>query len=311
MEKPDRNLARWVEDRLATLQPAADFRPNASQALARLQQRDRAYRVTRRRWFWGGGAAAAAVCLAVLAMPAPCNAASSTPCGRPIATSLWDSLFRKPAESAAPTVAFVPPAAVPPAPVPVPAAPGPAAPPPQPQPPVPYKQSGSPHAPITCEIYSDYECPHCAQTFLDVIPLLVAQYVETGKVKLVHRDFPLRQHLYAKLAARYANAAGRLGAYEVVVDQLYRTQSIWAQSGDIESQLAAVLSPTVLQQVRNLVKDPQFDDTIDADVVMALQDHIDRTPSLVVIFGGKRQVISGIPDFPLLKGYLDELLNRQ
>jgi protein-disulfide isomerase len=141
-----------------------------------------------------------------------------------------------------------------------------------------------------------------------MLPQLVADYVETGKVRLLHRDFPLPQHPYAKLAARYANAAGRLDAYSLVVNQLFRTQAQWAQDGDIASPLSQVLSPSVLQQVQTLVNDPKFDDTVEADVTMAHLEQIQGTPSMVIAHGASRKVIFGLSSYALLKGYLDDLL---
>ena len=44
-------------------------------------------------------------------------------------------------------------------------------------------------APITAELYTDYECPHCATVFMGVIPEFVRDYVKTGKVRFIHRDF--------------------------------------------------------------------------------------------------------------------------
>src|SRR5262249_19604011 len=111
-----------------------------------------------------------------------------------------------------------------------------------------YKQTGSAAAPITCEIYTDYECPHCATLYRDTVPLMRADFVRSGRVKVVHRDFPLPGHVHAKTAARYANAAGELGYYDVAVNQLFKTQAAWSQNGDIDSQLVPVLPPGVLQK---------------------------------------------------------------
>ena len=175
-----------------------------------------------------------------------------------------------------------------------------------------YKESGSSDAAITCEIYSDYECPPCAAFFRNTLPLLVADYVETGKVKLLHRDFPLALHPYAKLAARYANAAGQAGQYDKAVTRLFQTQDIWGTSGDIEAQLAMVLSPAVMRKVRDRVEhDERLDDTVAADQAMGVSDRVRATPTLVVVWKGNRQTISPIPSYALLKSYLDDLLARQ
>jgi len=171
-----------------------------------------------------------------------------------------------------------------------------------------FKESGSSTAPVTCEVYTDYECPHCAQLYAETIPLLVAQYVETGRVKLVHRDFPLPQHPYSRLAARYANAAGQLGQYGLVVNRIFSTQGVWSLNGDIDAQVAAVLPLDVMEKVRGLLNDPKLDDSVAADMEMAREDRINQTPSLVIVARGKRQLIAGIPPFSLLKSYLDDLL---
>jgi protein-disulfide isomerase len=61
--------------------------------------------------------------------------------------------------------------------------------------------------------------------YRDTYPSLVSEYVINGKVRVVHRDFPLPQHKYARLAARYANAADELGLYDVAFNRSFETQS--------------------------------------------------------------------------------------
>jgi len=248
------NVNRWVDDRLAVLDDGNEWQPDASLARARLRYLDRQARI-KRRWAW---ATAAAACLGLLAFVQPQACATPRGCfqrvsgktaSRPTETApVAESTNPAPASVSAQTAK---PQAVTPA--------------PQTGAARSYKESGSPDAPIACEIYSDYECPSCAVFYRDTMPLLVAEYVQTGKVKLLHRDFPLAQHPYARLAARYANAAGQAGQYDKVVSRLFQTQDMWSTSGDIESQLAAVLAPAVMRTVRDTVAhDPRLDDTVAA-----------------------------------------------
>ncbi len=175
-----------------------------------------------------------------------------------------------------------------------------------------FRETGAATATIACEIYSDYECPHCAVFFSETLPLLMTRYVQSGKVKLVHRDFPLRQHRYAALAARYANAAGEAGQYEVVVRQIFRTQDAWSNNGDLDTAVAQVLPPVVMEKVRALVKNnPQLDESVKVDMAMGFQDHLTQTPSLVIVSKGKRHTIAPIPPFTVLSSYLDQLLAQQ
>ena len=280
MENNERH-DQWVDRRLAALDPPQTWQPDATLGLARLRARQKAYRSSRTRWTWAAVAASVTAVGLFLVAPSPCSGAG---CVKTDSTP------------AAPTMAAVP-VAIPPS-----------------APPAPVrkvKESGSVLAPITVELFTDYECPHCATVFLQVIPHFVADYVKTGKVRLIHRDFPLAMHRNSKLAARYANAAGELGYYDIVVNQIFRTQALWAASGDIGTQVALVLPAGIMDKVRNLVQnDAHLDDSVAADVAIGRQDQLTQTPTMVVTYKGKRQVLAPIPPPELLKSYFDELLTK-
>jgi protein-disulfide isomerase len=175
-----------------------------------------------------------------------------------------------------------------------------------------FKESGSPSAPITMEVYTDYQCPHCRAFYLEVLPSLTKEFIATGKVRLIHRDFRLPQMPYSKTATRYANAAGRIGRYDMVVNQLFQTQPEWAQNGNVDGEVAKVLSPTEIEQVRTLVKtDAHLDDATARDEAMARdQDNLTETPTVMIVYKGKREKVSGGVSFPLLKAYLNGKLSE-
>ncbi|MGA2419509.1 MAG: thioredoxin domain-containing protein, partial [Candidatus Acidiferrum sp.] len=75
----------------------------------------------------------------------------------------------------------------------------------------PHQTEGSKNAPMVMEVFSDYQCPACKQLFLSTDHPIVDNYVNTGKIFLIHRDFPLPMHAYSRVAARYARAAAQLG----------------------------------------------------------------------------------------------------
>jgi protein-disulfide isomerase len=183
-----------------------------------------------------------------------------------------------------------------------------------------YKESGSPTAPITVEAFTDYECPHCARFYRDFMPQFKADYIQTGKVRFIHRDFPLPQHPHAVVAARMADAAGELGFYDLVVNQIFSTQDTWSinlptGTGNVDAEVAKVLPPGAMQKVRELVKsDPRIDASMAADMAVANSDRIPSTPTIVIVSkGGKRELISTIMDMPysIFKKYLDQKLASQ
>ncbi|HTA45612.1 MAG TPA: thioredoxin domain-containing protein [Bryobacteraceae bacterium] len=264
----ERNDSQWVEETIVVLDPASEWRPDASRGLARVYARKGG---TRRRWALP--AAMASVGGVILLMLSASQSCAWGACLIPGNASFLPATIATPHQAS-------------------------------------FKTSGSHSAPITIEIYSDYECPYCAKYFNETLPLLVAEYVKTGKVRLIHRDFPLPQHAWAKVAARYANAAGELGQYDAAVSQIFRTQDLWRDNGNIDAQLLQVLPPGLMQKVRDMVQhDAKLDDTIAQDVRMAAEDHINQTPSLVIESKGQRQTIPA-PAFAVLKSYIEQLLGK-
>src|SRR5260370_12139580 len=119
----------------------------------------------------------------------------------------------------------------------------------------PHKAFGSKNAPVTMEVFSDYQCPACKTLFTTTNRRLMDDYVSNGKVYLIHRDFPLPMHAPSRVAARYARAAALLGKVEPVDQALFQNQEKWEQNGDVDGTVAAVLSPAEMTKVRALVND--------------------------------------------------------
>src|ERR1017187_7214646 len=74
----------------------------------------------------------------------------------------------------------------------------------------PNKTAGNPSAPVTVQVFSDFECPSCKVFHDRTLPQLQHDFVATGKVFLVYREFPLPMHAHSREAANYAVAAARL-----------------------------------------------------------------------------------------------------
>ena len=171
-----------------------------------------------------------------------------------------------------------------------------------------FKESGSPAAPVTCELFTDYECPFCAAFYLQTMPQLDARYVETGKVRMIHRDLPLARHRYARLAARYANAAGEAGYYQPAASELFRTQAEWSADGDVDGQVARVVPPAAMANLRALAKDdPAAENSIRADEAAARENRVEHTPTLVC----NHQIFGGPLAFAEIQPQLDQLLAQR
>src|SRR5438094_6897734 len=115
------------------------------------------------------------------------------------------------------------------------------------------------------DTFSDHHCPACKPLLMTTNRRLMDDYVSTGKVYLIHRDFPLPMHAHSRVAARYARAAAQIGKVEAVEQALFQNQEKWEQSGDVDGTVAAVLSPTEMAKVRALLKGGTLDSLIDKD----------------------------------------------
>ena len=97
---------------------------------------------------------------------------------------------------------------------------------------------GDPKAPITVIEYASLTCSHCAHFHTQVLPEIKKKWIDTGKMKLVYRDFPLDQ--VAAKAAQIAECAGN-DRYFGVLDIIFRGQPQWATGADPIAELAKPL----------------------------------------------------------------------
>jgi protein-disulfide isomerase len=165
---------------------------------------------------------------------------------------------------------------------------------------------GDANAPVTMIEYASLGCPHCANFHFNTYPEIKKNYIDTGKVKLVYRDFPLgRPALAAALIARCSGSQRYFGMVEV----FFRSQKQWSHAqnpldelkktarfgGMSSSDVDACLSnQAILDHIQDLARTGQSEHKIQA------------TPSFVI--GG--ETISGGLPYADMKVYLDKALEN-
>jgi len=93
---------------------------------------------------------------------------------------------------------------------------------------------GSKNAKVVIVEYASLTCGHCSEFHNGVLPKLKKEFVKTGKVRYIYRDFPLdRFALAAAMVARCADKDNFFG----FIDTFYRVQSQWAKAADPISAL--------------------------------------------------------------------------
>ncbi len=104
---------------------------------------------------------------------------------------------------------------------------------------------GNDNAVLTIVEFSDYQCPFCGRHARETFPQIRRDYIDTGKLKYVFRDFPLEAiHGDALKAAEAAHCAGEQGKYWEMHDRLFANQralgaaqlSLYAQALGLDPQ---------------------------------------------------------------------------
>jgi protein-disulfide isomerase len=90
----------------------------------------------------------------------------------------------------------------------------------------PYASLGSPDAPVTIYEFSDYGCPACRHYALFTFPTIKEEYIDTGKVYYVFKDYPVVSR-QGGLAAQAAECAGEQGHYWDMHSQLFIDPGEW------------------------------------------------------------------------------------
>jgi protein-disulfide isomerase len=96
---------------------------------------------------------------------------------------------------------------------------------------------GAADAPVTMIEYASLTCPHCADFHRNTLPKLKEEYIDTGKVRLVYRDFPLDEAgLRAAMLARCVERPRYFG----LIDVLFGSQEGWSRAKDPVAALRTI-----------------------------------------------------------------------
>lgn len=97
--------------------------------------------------------------------------------------------------------------------------------------------------------YSDYQCPFCSRYVRDTLPMIERDYIKTGKIKYVFRDFPLESiHPDALVASEAAACANDQGKYWEMHDRLFGNQTMLAAANMTVHAQAIGLETASFQQ---------------------------------------------------------------
>src|ERR1700732_250776 len=152
---------------------------------------------------------------------------------------------------------------------------------------------GKADAPITIIEYASLTCPHCAHFTVDVLPKLKEKWIDTGKAKLILRDFPLDEPaLRAAMVARCAPP----DKFYPLVDTFFSQQEQWVTARDYRAALEklAKLGGIGDKQFKACSEDKKLEDQVAQSRLTAAQQlGVNSTPSFFI----NGQKFEGAPTF--------------
>ena len=167
---------------------------------------------------------------------------------------------------------------------------------------------GNPQAPLTLLEYSDFTCGYCEKFFQETWPILFSEYIDTGKVRLVYRDFPRALSGPSVDTAMAARCAGEQGQYWAMHDRLF-------SSGDKFSTAQLRQQAEALQldarQFASCFEASRYTQDIFKDRIEAGQLGVRGTPYFILYVTDQPQEAVPIPGaFPyeVFKEEIDKLL---
>ncbi|WP_448563793.1 DsbA family protein [Thalassotalea ganghwensis] len=172
---------------------------------------------------------------------------------------------------------------------------------------------GSEDAKVVIIEFTDLHCPFCKKFHQGVWPELKKNYVDTGKVLFVGREFPLASlHPRAAFAAVTLRCGAKQGQYKEIKDYLFEKGQ-----GLAKSDLEKIVADFALDETRfnACLKDPTVHNSITASLLDAKKLGLAKTPSFII---GKRNG-NAITDYKIFDGAgtvqefstsLDELLAK-
>jgi protein-disulfide isomerase len=176
---------------------------------------------------------------------------------------------------------------------------------------------GNKDAPVTIIEFGDFECPFCKKSFEELLPQLKRDYIDTGKVKFVYRDFPLDFHENARKEAEAAECARDQGgdaSYFKYHDQIY-TKTESNGTGLALTQLPVIAKSLGMntQQFQQCLDSNKYADEVEKDYQDGMAAGITGTPGWFIGKSNNDNTISapaveGAQPYTVFKTMIEEQL---
>lgn len=169
---------------------------------------------------------------------------------------------------------------------------------------------GDKDAPVVMIEFSDFQCPFCRSFWRDTLPLIKSEYIDTGKVKFVYRDFPLSFHPGAMPAAQASECAREQGKFWEMHDRIFIEQdkqgggTIQFDASDVKRWANSVVSDT--NRFNSCLDSEKYSEEVNNDVKDGQAAGVTGTPGFFI----NGRLVVGAQPFSAFKSIIDEELNK-
>lgn len=169
---------------------------------------------------------------------------------------------------------------------------------------------GNANAPITIVEFSDYQCPFCRRAFEDAEKKVIENYVNTGKARIIFKDFPLSFHPDAPAAANAARCAGEQSKYWEMHDKIFVGQGA-AELGTV--RINATAYSTYAKELKldeakfkTCVDSNKYAADVQSDTAQGIAAGVSGTPTFFI----NNQQIVGAQPYEAFKAAIDAELAK-
>ena len=145
---------------------------------------------------------------------------------------------------------------------------------------------GNPDAKVTLVEFSDFQCPFCRSFHVGAFQQIKKEYIDTGLVNFVYRDFPLTNiHPQAQIAAEAAECVGETSdeLYFQMHDLIFSNTSLWSGNPDAESVLAQLAEDNLDVDISSCLADGLMTQEVVDDQAAAYNNYgVRPTPTTFV-----------------------------
>ena len=144
---------------------------------------------------------------------------------------------------------------------------------------------GNPDAPVVMIEFTDYQCPFCSRYFSQTLPKIKENFIDTGQVYYVFKDFPITNiHPQAVKAAEAARCAGDQDNYLGMHDLLFENQEAWSGRTDAPDLFVSYAEELGLdiEQFQGCLNSGQHEAAVYADLEEGQNAGVRGTPAFYI-----------------------------